>query len=99
MSFIKKKTDTVFILSIYVKPNAHQQEISEDDKLLLISLKSKPERNKANKELIKLLQRKLNISSDQIHFTSGLRSQYKSIQINFKNKMDKEIMYNMLLKK
>lgn len=99
MSFIKKKTDLIFILNIYVKPNSHQQDISDDGDLLLISLKSKPEKNRANKELVKLLQKKLNLSLDQIHFTSGLKTQYKTIQINFKNKLDKENLYNMLFEK
>ena len=97
MAFIEKKSDLIYIFNIYVKPNARKQEISIDGDLLLISLKSKPENNRANKELIQLLKRKLKISSNQIQFSSGLKNQNKKLRVNFNYKTTLEGIYKLLL--
>ena len=98
MNFIRKKTDRVFILKIYVKPNSYSQEIKQDEGFLLISLKSKPEKNKANKELIKFLKKKLNLSSTGITFIYGLKNPYKIIQVNFNSDISKEEIIDILLR-
>ena len=57
MNLIEKKSDTIFILKIVVKPNAKTQEILIENNYdyFLIKLTSKPLLNKANKELLKLI--------------------------------------------
>ncbi|TFG04618.1 MAG: DUF167 domain-containing protein [Promethearchaeota archaeon] len=97
MSFIEKKSDKSYILTIYVKPNSRKQKIEQDGNFLAISLKSKAQRNKANKELIKLLQNKLNISSNQISFLSGAYNEDKIIQINFLKEINENKLIDMLL--
>ncbi|TFF93470.1 MAG: DUF167 domain-containing protein [Promethearchaeota archaeon] len=97
MSFIEKKSDKSYILTIYVKPNSRKQKIEQDGNFLALSLKSKARRNKANKELIKLLQNKLNISSNQISFLSGVHNEDKIIQINFLKETDENKITDMLL--
>ncbi|MFO7795203.1 MAG: DUF167 domain-containing protein [Promethearchaeati archaeon] len=97
MSFIEKKSDKSYILTIYVKPNSRKQKIEQDGNFLALSLKSKARRNKANKELIKLLQNKLNISSNQISFLSGVHNEDKIIQINFLKETDENRITDMLL--
>ena len=80
-----------------MKTNSRQQKVCNEGEFLLISLKSKPENNKANKELIRLIQKKLKISSDQIYFISGLKNRHKTIQIKFKDNTNlEEINKNLL---
>ena len=88
MVCIKKINDNKFILHVYVKPNSKIQEISNDEDLLLIKLKSKPKDFKANKELLNLLKHKLNLKYDQIKIISGLKSQKKSLQLTFAENVD-----------
>ncbi|MFX0076148.1 MAG: DUF167 domain-containing protein [Candidatus Hermodarchaeota archaeon] len=86
MDFIDVKADNTYLLRVNVKTNSIKQEIlsfSVEDSWLLITLKSKPVKNKANKELINLLKRRLNISSDQIQIISGLKKTNKILEIKF----------------
>jgi uncharacterized protein len=48
---------------------------------LTISLKSKPERNKANTELLEKLADHFGISKDRIHIISGLTSTKKLVDV------------------
>jgi len=96
LGFIEKKSDKSYILKIYVKPNSRKQKIERDGNFLAISLKSKAERNKANKELIKLLQKKLNLSSNQILFLSGIYNEDKIIQLDFLHGINKEELIKSL---
>jgi len=97
MRFIEKKSDKSYILTIYVKPNSRKQKIEQDGNFLAIFLKSKARRNKANKELIKLIQNKLKISSNQISFLSGVHNEDKIIQIDFLKEIDEKKVIEMLL--
>ena len=97
MSFIEKKSEKSYILTIYVKPNSRKQKIEQDGNFLAISLKSKARRNKANKELIKLIQKKLNISSNQISFLSGVHNEDKIIRIDFFKEINENKLIHMLL--
>jgi len=55
----------------------------DTDSWISIHLKSKPVKNKANKELIKLLSKKLNIAANQIQIIAGPKNANKTIQIRF----------------
>ena len=98
MSYIEKISDFEYISTIYAKPNSYQQRIEEDGEFLAVSLKSKATKNKANKELIKLLRNKLKISSTQIKFLSGLTSQDKKLKLIFFKKITREEIQENLLK-
>lgn len=99
MKLIEKKSNNIFILRIMVKPNSKAQEIKIDNDfdIIRISLKSKPIQNKANKELIQLIKKQLNINTEQIQLKSGLMSINKVIQINFKEEVDEKEILNRLL--
>ena len=86
MSYLDIKAKNVYLLRVKVKTNSIKQEIlpfSKTDSWLSIMLKSKPIRNKANKELINLIKKRLNIASDQIHIISGLKKTNKILEIKF----------------
>ena len=62
MDFLEIKANCVYLLRVKVKTNAKKQEIlsySDTDSWLSIKLKSKPVKNKANKELINLIKKKI----------------------------------------
>ena len=67
------------ILKIKVKPNSEKQEIEKiDEENYKISLKSKPEDNKANIELIKLLKKHF---GKDIKIIKGLRNRNKIVEV------------------
>ena len=67
------------ILKIKVKPNSEKQEIEKiDEENYKISLKSKPENNKANIELIKLLKKHF---GKDIKIIKGLRNRNKIVEV------------------
>lgn len=55
-------------------------EISDNDEIK-VSLKNKPERGKANRELIKILSRYFRVSTENITIISGLNSRKKIVEI------------------
>ncbi|TXT59758.1 MAG: hypothetical protein BAJALOKI2v1_170012 [Promethearchaeota archaeon] len=97
MSYLEKRSEREFYLHLYVKPNSRRQDISEDGDFLAVSLKSKARRNKANKELIDLLRKKLDLSADQIRFISGLRNEDKIIQLFFSEEINSEEIKDKLI--
>ena len=66
MKFLEKMRDFSYLVHVNVKPNSKMQAIIENDEFLTISVKSKAIKNKANKELINLIKKKLEISPNQI---------------------------------
>ena len=67
------------ILKIKVKPNSEKQEIEKiDEENYKISLKSKPEDNKANIELINLLKKHF---GKDIKIIKGLRNRNKIVEV------------------
>ncbi|MHA1273948.1 MAG: DUF167 domain-containing protein [Promethearchaeota archaeon] len=92
-----KDSNNSVLLNIFVKPNSKKQKISYDGEFLLISLVSKAIQNKANKELIKLLKNKLNISANQIRIISGLKKSNKKIKIDFLKNINKKDVLKKLL--
>ena len=52
---------------------------------ITICLKSKPERGKANKELVERLASYFEVSKDKVHIISGLTSRKKLVKIQEKD--------------
>ena len=86
--FIEKNTHDTYLLYVFVKPNSKTQTIVNDENKLIISLRSKPIQNKANRELINLLKKKLQLSTDQIELVSGSKGSDKIIRCNFLEDID-----------
>ena len=83
----------VLVFEIKVVPSSGRQAWElEASGRLKIFLKSAPEHNKANLELIKLLSKQLKITQNQIEIVSGGISKYKRIRI------DRELSWLELLK-
>ena len=96
MDFLELKPNNIYLLRIRVKTNAKKQEIlqcSEIDSCLTIKLHSKPIQNKANKELLNLIKKKLKVSSDQVQIIAGLKKTDKILQVSFsENIVESEII-------
>ncbi|MGV9171673.1 MAG: DUF167 domain-containing protein [Promethearchaeia archaeon] len=86
---IKESKKNIFLLQVYVKPNSRRERIKPDGDFIAISVKAKARRNKANKDLIKLLRNRLNISSGQIQILSGTTNTDKIIQIDYSHEEEK----------
>ena len=68
------------ILNIRVKTNSGKQEINKiSEGKYLVNLKSFPENNKANLELIKLLKKEF---KKNIKIIKGIKSRKKIIEVN-----------------
>jgi len=66
-------------IKIKVKPNSKKSEITKISKTeYQVSLKSPPENNKANIELIKLMKKHL---KKEVKIKSGLKSKNKTIKV------------------
>jgi len=66
-------------LSIKVKPNSRESKFDEKDSL--VYLKSPPQNNKANIELIKLLAKHFKVSSAKVKIIKGLTGREKVVEI------------------
>jgi len=71
------------IINVKVKTSSGKQEVVKDDKedkgdFYTVCLKSAPENNKANVELVKLLQRYF---KSEVKIKSGLRSKNKVVEV------------------
>ncbi len=92
MVFFEDSSERTIFLKIRVRTNAKVQKILFNqltDTWISINLKSKPVKNKANKELIKLLSKKLNITTSQIQIIAGPKNANKTIQIRFNEDISK----------
>ncbi len=96
-SFLEKKAENLYLLHTTVKPNAKRQSIVIDEENLIISLRSKPIQNKANKELISLLKKKLKLSTNQIELISGMKGTSKTIKCIFSNPIDEQSIIKSLI--
>lgn len=67
------------IIYVKVKPSSGKQEITREGDSYLVYLKSPPENNKANVELLKLLQ---TYFKAKVRIKSGLTSRNKIIEIS-----------------
>jgi len=90
MSFLKKISGNTLNLSIHVKPNSKEQKIIQEKDNLVVSLKSPPIKGKANKELLKLIKKKINIPHMNVCLLSGFQNRDKIIQITFNNEIINE---------
>ncbi|MCE7742591.1 MAG: DUF167 domain-containing protein [Candidatus Heimdallarchaeota archaeon] len=73
-----EKGEDVF-LKIRAHPNSSKKEIVFSDFDVDIYVNESPEKGKANKAIIKLLSKFLNISSSSIKIVKGSKSQTKTI--------------------
>jgi len=99
MNSIEEINNKEFILNIRAKPDSKKQAIlkfTESDNFIHVMLKSKAIKNKANIELIKILQKKLNLNSNQIEIISGVKSQTKRIRLSFSRAITKLELVNTL---
>lgn len=90
ISYIKTLTSNCFI--VHVSPNASANKIklvtdqcgdqSGDKPQIRIYVTTPPEDGKANKAVIKLLAKALNLSKSTIEVKRGEKSQVKTIQLN-----------------
>jgi len=69
------------ILKIRVITNAKKKEIKKQKDLLKVYLISKPEKGKANKELIALLSSHFSVSKSRIEIIKGKKRKDKIIKI------------------
>ncbi len=67
------------ILTIKVRPGSRESRFDAENKLAY--LKSSPEKNKANIELIKLMAKQFHVSSSKIRILQGQTSRNKKIEI------------------
>jgi len=79
------KKEEIFKLNICVHPLSKISKIIITDNKLHIYIKEAPEKNKANKAIIKMLK---SIFKTQITITKGLASKRKQITISGKDKED-----------
>ncbi len=68
-------------IKIKVITGAKKAEITEENGILKVKLKSRPIKGKANEELIKVLAKKYAVSKSQIEIIKGLTSKNKSVKI------------------
>ena len=64
-----------------VEVKFHQDFIIVSKNKIIIGLYSKPEKGKANLELIKKISKKFNVSSSQVKIIAGTKSKNKVIEI------------------
>jgi len=81
MSMLLKANKMKKQINIKVITNAKRQKIKEKKEILKIYLKSKPEKDKANKELISLLADYFKIPKYNIEIIKGVHSKEKIIEI------------------
>jgi len=97
MSFIEKISTKSYLLHIYAKPNSKKLNLLDDGTYLIVYLQSKAIKNKANKELISIFKKKLNISNNHIEIVAGTKTSNKLIQVTFSVEVKKEDVIRKLL--
>lgn len=65
-------------IKIKVKPNSGEQSIEQKEDFYIVKLKSAPENNKANLELVKLLRKYF---KKQVKIKSGFSSRDKIVEL------------------
>ncbi|MBU0460205.1 MAG: YggU family protein [Nanoarchaeota archaeon] len=66
------------LLKVKVIPNSKQTELKEDNQKLKLYLKAIPDKNKANKELIKFFKKEFSL---KVEIKSGKKSREKTLKI------------------
>ena len=96
MRFIEQLDKYTFKLHIDVKTNSKRQEIINVENYLIVHVRAKPIKNKANNELIFLLKDRLKIASNQIEIISGRKSKNKVVQITFQEEEGNQLLIDRL---
>ena len=99
MVFIEEIKSNTYLIKVFVKPNSKKQEIAPihlEDDYLTVYLRSKPIQNKANKELLSLLKKKLHNWILSIEISNGFKSSNKIILVKGDNKVTKNEILNLL---
>ena len=96
MRFIEQLDKYKFKLRINVKANSKRQEIINSEEFLIVHVRAKPIKNKANNELIFLLKDRLKIASNQIEIISGRKSKNKVVQITFQEEEGNQLLIDRL---
>jgi len=96
MRFIEQLDKYKFKLRINVKANSKRQEIINSEEFLIVHVRAKPIKNKANNELIHFLKKRLKIASNQIEILSGIKSKNKIVQITLQKEVEKQVLINRL---
>jgi uncharacterized protein YggU (UPF0235/DUF167 family) len=97
MKFLEKIRDFSYVVHVKVKANSKKQDVINNGEFLTIFVRSKAIQNKANRELINVIKRKLEISANQIQIISGLKGSNKVIQINFLEDVEEREISNKLI--
>jgi uncharacterized protein (TIGR00251 family) len=64
-----------------VEVQFHKDFVKIDENKIVIGLMSRPERGKANLELVKKLAKHFGVSSSQVQIISGLKSRKKMVEV------------------
>jgi uncharacterized protein len=70
--------------TVFVKFNS-TGKIQDNGQEIIVCVKSKPERGKANKELVERLATYFALSKDRVRIISGLKSTKKIVEIEKEN--------------
>ena len=89
-SKILEKNEKGYVLRVRLQPNSSSCQIkeilsTESGDFIKISVRSIPEKGKANKELIEFLAKKLKIAKSDIEIISGELDKYKKILLKTDN--------------
>ncbi len=71
--FVKNGT-----MSLHVTPHSSRNELIEEDGRLKLYLHAPPEKDKANKELLKFFKKKLGV---RVEIVSGMKSREKVVRV------------------
>ncbi len=81
MDFIQESKSSVLI-KIKAKPNAKAQSVQIiHNQYVKVQVKSPPDKNKANEEIVKIISKLLNISRSSVSIKRGLTSRDKLLEI------------------
>ncbi len=69
-------------LDIKVITGAKQVSFERKNGMYLVRLTSRPEKGRANEQLVRVLSDKLNIAQSRIKIISGLKSKLKKVRVN-----------------
>jgi len=64
-----------------VEVKFHEDFIRVEDNRIVVGIKSRPEKGKANLELVKKLAKHFNVHSSQVRILSGFTSRKKIIEV------------------
>lgn len=68
--------------SVSVKLKRDFVKIDEETKSIEIGVRSRPEKGKANEEIVKRLARYFHVPSSKVSIVSGLKSKSKAVEID-----------------